>query len=89
VIIAGGGRVGRQVAQVLKCQGLQFVIIELDQRRVEQVKVEGMPVIYGDASQEIVLKAAKVDLACLLLITTPGIVVARSIVVHARRLNQD
>jgi CPA2 family monovalent cation:H+ antiporter-2 len=87
VVIAGGGRVGFQIAQTLQKLGLQFVIIELDQRRVEHAKRSGMPVVYGDASHEIVLKAARIDSACLLLITTPGVVVARSIVVHARRLN--
>ncbi|MBN1102121.1 MAG: cation:proton antiporter [Deltaproteobacteria bacterium] len=87
VVIAGGGRVGFQIAQVLKRLGQQFVVIEFDQRRVEQAKLAGMSVVYGDASHEIVLEAAEIGSACLLLITTPGIVVARSIVVHARRLN--
>jgi CPA2 family monovalent cation:H+ antiporter-2 len=87
VVIVGGGRMGFQVAQVLKRLKLQFVVIELDQHRVEQAKIVGMPVVYGDASHEIVLEAAKIGKACLLLITTPGIVVARSIAVHAKRLN--
>jgi len=87
VVIAGGGRVGSQIAKVLQRLSLQFVIIELDQRRVDQAKAAGMPVVYGDAGQEIVLEAAAVRAADMLLITTPGIVVARSIVVHARRLN--
>lgn len=87
VVIAGGGRVGFQIAEVLRRLGRQFVIMELDQRRVEQAKAAGMTVVYGDAGQEIVLEAAEIGSACLLVITTPGIVVARSIVVHAKRLN--
>jgi CPA2 family monovalent cation:H+ antiporter-2 len=87
VVIAGCGRVGFQIAQVLKRLDLQFVVIDLDQRRVEQAKAEGMPVVYGDASQEIVLDAAEIRFGCLLVVTTPGLVVARSIVVHAKRLN--
>ncbi len=87
VVIAGGGRVGFQIAQVLKRLGLQFVIIEIDQRRVEQGKLAGMPLVYGDASHEVVLDAAEVGFAALLVITTPGIVVARSIAVHAQRVN--
>ena len=89
VVIAGGGRVGFQIAQVLQRLGLQFVIIEIDQRRVERAKIAGMPIVYGDASHEIVLEAAEVRLAHLLVITTPGIVVVRSIVVHAKRLNRQ
>ncbi|PKN62483.1 MAG: portal protein [Deltaproteobacteria bacterium HGW-Deltaproteobacteria-15] len=87
VVIAGCGRVGFQIAQVLKRLNQQFVVVDLDQRRVEQAKTAGMPVIYGDASQEIVLDAAEIRFGCLLVVTTPGIVVARSIVVHAKRLN--
>ncbi|UCF78910.1 MAG: cation:proton antiporter [Candidatus Eiseniibacteriota bacterium] len=87
VVIAGGGVVGYQVGQVLQRLGLQFVMIELDQRRVDRVKVAGMPVVYGDASRETVLEAARIRSACLLLITTPGIVVARSIVLQAKQLN--
>jgi monovalent cation:H+ antiporter-2, CPA2 family len=59
VVIAGGGQVGFQIAEVLKRLGLQFVIIELDHRRVEEAKEAGMPVVYGEASQEIVLDAAR------------------------------
>jgi CPA2 family monovalent cation:H+ antiporter-2 len=87
VLIAGGGRVGYQIAATLQKLGLQFVIIELDQVRIERAKRTEMPVVYGDASQEIVLEAAGIRDASLLLVTTPGIVQARSIVVHARRLN--
>jgi len=87
VVIAGGGRVGMQIASVLQGHGLRFVIVELDQRRVEEAKVAGMPAIYGDSTHEIVLKAAGIEEACLLLVTTPGLIVARATVVHAQRLN--
>ena len=87
VVIAGAGRIGFQIATTLQKLGLHFVAIELDQPRVERAKNAGMPVVYGDASQEPVLEAAELRAACLLLITTPGIVEGRSIVVNSRRLN--
>lgn len=89
VVIAGAGRVGFQIARVLKRLGLEFVIIEMDQRRVTQAKLAGMPVIYGDAGHEIVLHAAKMDLASLLVVTTPAVVTARSIIQHARQQNEQ
>jgi CPA2 family monovalent cation:H+ antiporter-2 len=85
VVIAGGGRVGQCVAQVLQRLELEFVIIELDLRRVEQAKTAGWPVIYGDASQEVVLEAAGIGHARLLLITTPAIVATQAIVDQVRR----
>jgi CPA2 family monovalent cation:H+ antiporter-2 len=86
VVIAGGGRIGQHVAQVLKYLKLPFVLIELDYLRVEQSKLAGFPVIYGDASQKIVLEAAHLKKACLLLVTIPPIVVAQSIVLQAKQL---
>ena len=40
VVIAGGGRVGFQIAQILKRLNMQFIIIELDHRRFEQAKAD-------------------------------------------------
>jgi CPA2 family monovalent cation:H+ antiporter-2 len=87
VVIAGGGRVGLQIARVLKQAGHAFVVIEFDQRRVEQAKVEGMPVIYGDAGQTLVLEAAELAHARLLLVTTPSVPTAREVVERARAMN--
>ena len=87
IVIAGGGRIGTHVAHVMKQLGIGFVIVELNYRRVEQAKTAGLPVIFGDASQPIVLEAAKIDRAHLLLITTPAVVIAQSIVGHVRKLN--
>ena len=87
VVIAGGGRIGQYVAQVLQRLDLAFVIIEMDYRRVAQAKDENFPVIYGDASQEIVLEAARMDQACLVLITTPAVIITQTIVDQVRHSN--
>ena len=87
VVIVGGGRVGFQIAQILKRLNFQFIIIELDHRRFEQAKGAGMSVVYGDASQEIVLKAAGIKAATLLIVTIPDLVATRSTIVQSKRLN--
>ncbi|MFO7838954.1 MAG: cation:proton antiporter [Desulfosalsimonadaceae bacterium] len=89
VVIAGGGRVGFQIAQVLKRLGMQFVMIELDHRRFEMAKNAEMTVIYGDASHETVLGAARVGRASLLVLTVPGIVAARAVILQVKRKSQD
>jgi CPA2 family monovalent cation:H+ antiporter-2 len=86
VIIAGGGRVGQYVAQVLQRLQLDFVLIELDYRRVEHAKTAKLPVIYGDATQDVVLRAAKLEEARLLLITVPAMVTTQTIVAQVRRM---
>jgi CPA2 family monovalent cation:H+ antiporter-2 len=89
VVIAGGGRVGQYVAQVLQRLKLAFVLIELDYRRVEQAKAAGFPIIYGDASQPVVLEAARIEHARLALITTPAITSVHAIVERVRQLNPE
>ncbi len=84
VVIAGSGQVGMQIATTLHRLSLPFVLIELDQRRIEQAKEAGYAVIYGDASQEIVLEAAATSQADLLVVTIPSIVVSQSIVARAQ-----
>lgn len=87
VVIAGGGRVGRYVAQVLQRMGLAFVIVELDFRRVEEAKAAGHSVIFGDAAQPVVLEAAEVDEARLVLVTVPSVFTAQRVVDTVRLVN--
>ena len=89
VLIAGGGRVGMQIARILHKLHIPFVIIELDQRLVEMAKEAGFNVIFGDASQEVVLQAANASEAVLLVVTIPGIVVSQAIIHNTRLLNAD
>ena len=80
---------GRTVAGVLGRLGLPFVIIELDQHRLETCRDAGFAAIYGDASHPLVMEAAGLDRACVLLITTPSPVVTMAIARHARKLRPD
>lgn len=89
IIIAGGGQTGYYVAKVLQRMQLPFVVIELDQRRVDLCKQEGMPVIYGDVGQEIVLETASVHHARLMLLTLPAIVTTQMVADRVRMLNPE
>ena len=89
VIIIGGGRVGFRIAQVLKRLNVPMLIIELDQLRVDRAKHADISVIYGDASHEVVLEAATASLARLLIITSPEVVIAQTIVQRVRKVNAE
>ncbi|OGR09020.1 MAG: portal protein [Deltaproteobacteria bacterium RIFOXYB12_FULL_58_9] len=88
-VIVGGGRVGSRIACALKSFGLPLVVVELDHRRVESAQADGIPVVYGDATHEIVLEAAEVSTAQLLVVTTPDVVTAQSIIAIAKRQNPE
>ena len=89
VVIAGSGRVGRSIVEALASLRLPFVLVELDDRRARQARVDGLPVIYGDASQPIVLEAAGVPHARAMLVTVPAFAEVRDIVTAARRMNPE
>ena len=88
-VIAGGGRVGQHVAQVLSRLSVPFVIVELNYQRMVECQEARYPVIFGDMSQEVVMDAARLGQARLLLVTTPSEVVSRSIVKRAHLLKPD
>ena len=86
-VIAGGGRIGKYIAMLLKRMDVPFVILEFNSRRVHEIKDMGYPILYGDAAKETLLHAASINKAALLLITTPVSVISQAIVAEARKLN--
>ena len=87
LVIAGGGRVGKGIGTLLQQRGIPFVILELNSRRVEEIKESGFPILFGDATKEILLEAADIRKANMLLITTPVTIISQAIVEQARKLN--
>lgn len=85
VVIAGGGRVGQHIAQVLTQLHLPFVLVELNHQRMVECQRAKFPVIYGDMVQQTVLEASKIAASRLLLVTIPAVVVAQSIAKQALR----
>jgi CPA2 family monovalent cation:H+ antiporter-2 len=88
-VIVGGGRMGARIARALKSFGLPLVVVELDHRRVQSAQSDGLPVVYGDASQETVLEASEIGSARLLVVTAPDMVTARTVIANARRYNGE
>ena len=89
VLVAGWGRVGRSVGDALSHLNLPYVLVEFNDRRVRQARAAGVPVIFGDASQTVVLEAAGVGLARALLVTVPAFPDVRNIVTAARQVRPD
>jgi CPA2 family monovalent cation:H+ antiporter-2 len=86
VVIAGGGRVGQNIAAILQRLQINFVIVELNHVRLEQCQRAGLPALYGDVAEEIVLEAAGIEHARLLLITVPNVQLAMLITDAARHI---
>ena len=89
VVVVGGGRVGQHVARVLCQLEVPFVVLEVNHRRFEECKAAGFPTIYGDASQDMVLSAARIQHAGQMLVTAPGVAQAIQIVQRVRQLHPE
>jgi len=89
VVICGAGRVGRTVADALAQLRFPSVLIEIDDARVQQARRAGLAVVYGDATQRVVLEAAAVTRARAILVTIPVLIDVRGIVALLRRLHAD
>jgi monovalent cation:H+ antiporter-2, CPA2 family len=89
IIIAGYGRVGRYTADVLQRLGLPFVILERDQRRLDEIKDAGLPAIFGDATSPVVLEAAGIHHARLLLVVVSAAIDVELVVREVRRLHPE
>ncbi len=88
-IIAGGGRIGLQIAQMLHKLDINFVIIEFDNKRFECIKDKKIPVIYGDASNDVVLNAAGIKNAGIVIMTVPAAAPARAVIFNSRKENKN
>ena len=69
VIIAGFGRVGQRVANILQAGNVPYLAIDSNADRVLEGRRDGFQVFYGDASHVDVLKAAGAGDASVLVCT--------------------
>ena len=87
VIVCGSGRSGSSLARTLRGRNLPFVVIDNDPFVYERARASGVPVVFGDASQTIVLEQARVADARTLAVTFAGFPESPVAVQNARRLN--
>src|SRR5262245_7723239 len=55
IIVIGYGMNGRNLTKVLHRVGIPFVVLELNAEVVRRARVEGVPIVYGDAGRKEVL----------------------------------
>ncbi len=89
VIVVGFGLNGRNVSRVLSASGIPFVVLEMNPETVRIEKKHGVPVLYGDASNETVLEHVNIKTARSVVIAISDASATRRIVELARRLNSS
>jgi CPA2 family monovalent cation:H+ antiporter-2 len=89
VVIVGAGTAGLAVARMLRALDLHFVVVELDQRRLDACRLSGVATVYGDGAQPTVLEAAGLETARLLIVTVPATETALAVAQLARTRRPD
>ena len=86
-VIIGYGRVGSAIGKALQDWNLPFVVVERDRRRVEELRSQGVPAVFGDATAPGILDAADIGSARLVVVATPDPHQARRLLAKARAAN--
>ncbi len=86
-VICGHGRTAAPLTKVLKRRNLSYLVIELDPQKITQLRREGVPCIYGDASNPEILAVAHLEKARLLVCTFPSFFDVEATVRNALLIN--
>ncbi len=86
-VICGGGRSADTLIKVLSRRNLAHLIIDLDPQVITRFRRQGVPCIYGDASNPEILACANLEKAKMLVCTFPSFLDVELTVKNARRLN--
>jgi CPA2 family monovalent cation:H+ antiporter-2 len=89
VIICGYGLNGRRLARLMKENGVPYVVIEMDARRVRASRAEGESIYYGDIGNSEILKAAGARQARAVVFAVSDPTILARAISHARMLNPD
>jgi len=85
VIVVGGGRVGRLVADMLRVHDKPYIMIESDADLVQLDKREGYHAIFGNAARLETLRALRVEDASAIVLTMDAPVLAQQLVARLRK----
>ncbi|MEC4806840.1 MAG: cation:proton antiporter [Jaaginema sp. PMC 1080.18] len=71
IVVAGYGRVGQTIVNILRNQGYPVLVIENSEAAIQRLRQEKIPYIFGDGDSELVLEKAHLEKAKALAIALP------------------
>lgn len=89
VLICGLGRVGKHVADALENFRIPYSIVDLNPRMTQEARRRGVPAVFGDAGNEIVLRRAGAERTRLAVVAIPDFDAAYRCVRVLRTLRAD
>lgn len=89
VIIIGYGRMGQNLVSLLREESIPALALDLQPERIRQAAAAGEPVLFGNALQPGILRAAGIERARAVAITIKDAALVERIVGHIRGLGID
>jgi len=89
IIVAGYGRVGQLVSDMLQRHNVPYLAIDMDPARVADQRKSGKPVYFGDGSNPAFLRACGIEQARALVITLDTPSAIEAVVAAARQERPD
>jgi CPA2 family monovalent cation:H+ antiporter-2 len=86
-IVVGHGPTGRTVVRLVRDNGIEPTVIDLNMDAVRQLRERGIDAVYGDVTQRNTLEAAGVASAGTLILTSAGMENSAEVIRTARQLN--
>ena len=89
VVIAGFGRVGQLIADMLRRHGIPYVAIDSNPALVFAQREAGQPVFYGDTSSPLFLRTCGIETARALVVTLDAPSASETVIETARAWRPD
>ncbi|MHC1699018.1 MAG: cation:proton antiporter [Geobacteraceae bacterium] len=88
-VVVGYGPTGSTVARLLRENGIEPVIIELNLENLRKLRADGFSCAHGDALHRDTLKGAGVENAVAIILSSAGMQGSEEVIRLARELNRD
>jgi CPA2 family monovalent cation:H+ antiporter-2 len=87
IVVLGAGRVGRVVVQAVRARGFRCIVVDRDQRRLDEMRALGVATLFGDAANAAILRRCGLERARILVVAIGDPLTARLAVERARSVN--
>jgi CPA2 family monovalent cation:H+ antiporter-2 len=84
IIICGYGRVGKWIGKAFEEFGIPFVVVDYNQKIVQELKEAGTPVLYGDPTEPEVLEAVGIRGAKAVILAIPDRVAQETLIAYVQ-----
>ncbi len=89
VIICGFGLSGRNIASVLKANGIPYVVIDMNEQRVSESIKAGEPIIFGDCTSTHILEIAGIRRSRVIVFVISDPFATRLAIGAVREISRD